>query len=380
MRRAALIGFVLALAAVFWPWSVGAQQGPLRLLGQFSFESKRTFQDTTVGGLSGLAYDARRGVYYAVCDDRGEMQAPRFYTLQIDLDGSGVKDVRVVGVTTLDSDAATPGIQPYERNASDLEDIQLLSDDTLLISSERDLDGKPWVRGFALDGSLLGELPIPSRYITVNETGPDGRPRVVKGVRSNLGFEGMALTPSQETLFLANEEALAQDGPIATTAAGTNVRILRMELYKNEGRAAAEYVYTAEKVFTTPVPADQFGDNGVSAMLWIRDHLPQYDLLVMERSFATGVGNDVNIYGVVLENATDVRDVEALPSPFTGRVAKKTLLANMSALGISADNLEALAIGPTLPNGKHSLIVMSDDNFSAFDPPQINQFILFELD
>jgi hypothetical protein len=380
MLRVTLIGLVLALACLFWPWEVGAQTGPLRLLGEYSFDSKRTFQDTTVGGLSGLAFDQKRGVYYAVCDDRGENQAPRFYTLQIDTSPAGIKDVRIVGVTFFDSDAATPGIQPYDRNDSDLEDIQLLADDTLLVSSERDKDGKPWVRRFGLDGSLLSGLPVPDRYITVTETGPDGRPRVTKGVRTNLGFEGMALTPSQQTLFMANEEALAQDGPIATTAAGTNVRILRMELYGTEGRVTSEFVYPVEKIYTTPVPADQFGDNGVSAMMWVRDQLPQFDLLVMERSFATGVGNDVNIYGVTLEDATDVRDVEALPNPYNGRYARKTLLVNMTAVGVAADNLEALALGPILPNGKPSLIVMSDDNFSAFDPPQVNQFLLFEID
>ena len=380
MRRPTMIGLLLALVAVFWPWAVGAQSSPLRLVGQYSFESKRTFQDTVVGGLSGLTYDAKRGVYYAVCDDRGENQPPRYYTLQIDLDPTGIKEVRIVGVTFFDSDAATPGVQPYERNDSDLEDIQLLADDTLLVSSERDRDGKPWVRRFALDGTLLGELPLPTRYITATEPGEDGRPRVTRGVRSNLGFEGMALTPSQETLYLANEEALAQDGPIATTQVGTNVRILRMELYGAEGRATSEHVYPVEKVFTPPVPADQFADNGVSAMLWIRPQLPQFDMLVMERSFATGVGNDVNVYGVVLADATDVRDVEALPAPYTGRPVQKTLLANMGALGIAADNLEALALGPLLPNGKQSLIVMSDDNFSSFDPPQVNQFVLFEID
>ncbi len=50
----------------------------------------------------------------------------------------------------------------------------------------------------------------------------------------------------------------------------------------------------------------------------------------MERAFATGVGNDVNIYGVGWTDATDVRDVEALPAPYTGRAATKTLLANMA--------------------------------------------------
>ena len=143
MRRPMLIGLILALAAVFWPWTVGAQPPTVRLLGQHTFESRRTFQDTTIGGLSGLAYDAKRGVYYAVSDDRGENQPPRFYTLQIDLDESGITDVRFVGVTFLDGDAGTPGIQPIERGDSDMEDIQLLPDDTLLISSERDRENRP---------------------------------------------------------------------------------------------------------------------------------------------------------------------------------------------------------------------------------------------
>ena len=163
MLRVTLIGLVLALACLFWPWEVGAQTGPLRLLGEYSFESKRTFQDTTVGGLSGLAFDQKRGVYYAVCDDRGENQPPRFYTLQIDTSPAGIKDVRIVGVTFFDSDPATrhSAVRPQRQRP---EDIQLLADDTLLVSSERDKDGKPWVRRFALDGSLLSALPVPERH------------------------------------------------------------------------------------------------------------------------------------------------------------------------------------------------------------------------
>src|SRR5215210_9431776 len=176
MRRAWTFAVAAALATVLLAWPAQAQSGPLRLLGEYSFEAGRTFQDTTIGGLSGLTYDAGRNVYYAVSDDRGEKQAPRFYTLQIDLDGSGIKDVRFLGVTTLDSDANTPGIQPYELNDSDLEDIQLVGNE-LLISSERDKNGRPWIRRFALDGTLLGELPLPDRFLTVNEPGPDGRPR-----------------------------------------------------------------------------------------------------------------------------------------------------------------------------------------------------------
>lgn len=378
MRRILTLGVALALAAALLTWPAQAQPGPLRLLNEYSFEAGRTFQDTTIGGLSGLTYDAGRGVYYAISDDRGERQAPRFYTLQIDMDGAGIRDVRFLGVTTLDSDSTTPGIQPYETNDTDFEDIQLVGNE-LLISSERDRNGRPWIRRFGLDGSLLGELPMPERFLTVSEQGPDGRPRVVRGVRTNLGHEGMTVTPDGRALCTANEEALAQDGPIATLTAGTNVRVTRWELSGADARPSSEYVYAAEKIFAQPQPADQFADNGVTSLLWVRHLLPEYDMLVLERSFATGVGNDVSIFGVALGDATDVAGLDALPSPFTGRVVRKTRLANMAELGIAADNLEGLALGPRLPNGRPSLIVMSDDNFSTFVPPQVNQFILFEL-
>jgi hypothetical protein len=82
----------------------------------------------------------------------------------------------------------------------------------------------------------------------------------------------------------------------------------------------------------------------------------------------------------VTTDAADLRDLDALPQPFTGRTAQKTLLANIRALGIEPDNLEAMAIGPRLPNGHPILVVISDDNFSAAGAPQINQFIAFEVD
>ena len=381
MRRPTLIGLILALAAVFWPWTVGAEPPALRLLGQQTFESGRTFQDTTIGGLSGLAYDAKRGVYYAVCDDRGDYQAPRFYTLQIDVDQGGIRDVRFVGVTFLDGDAATPGVQPIERGDSDMEDIQLLPDDTLLISSERDRENRPWIRRFALDGSLLDELPIPPRFMTVTESGPDGRPRVVRGIRNNLGFEGMTLSPSGETLYVANEQALAQDGPTSSPETGTNVRISRLEPYGAGARPTAEYVYPVEKAFAASTDPSSPSDNGLTALVWVQHLLPGYDLLVLERAFAAGVGNDVNVYLAQLADATDVRDVDALPSPYGGRVVRKTLVANITALGVKPDNLEAMTLGPRLPNGNLSLIVMADDNFSAAgSSPQVNQFILLEIE
>ena len=189
----------------------------------------------------------------------------------------------------------------------------------------------------------------------------------------------MTLSPDGADLVLANEQALAQDGPLATTDAGTSVRLLHYELRGGPGaaRPGSEVVYQTERIFARPEPLTGAADNGVTALLWIRHLLPRFDLLVMERSFVTGVGNDVGLFGVSLGGAQEVAGLATLPSPFTGRPATKTLLLNLRQAGLVPDNMEAMALGPRLPNGRASLLVMSDDNLS---PTQRNQFLLFELD
>jgi hypothetical protein len=362
VAAAAAVGLALA------PGPAGTQgvpAGPLRFLGEFVYPSGTSFAGTAVGELSGLVHDPRRGVYYAVSDDRS---SARFYTLEIDLGLGGIADVRVVGLTLLDSDAAAPGVQPYEAGDSDLEDIVLLPDGDLVITSERDRNNVPWVRRFALDGRLLGELPLPDAFV----------PAAGRGTRPNLAFEGITLSADGQTLVVANEQALAQDGPLATADAGSPVRLLRYDLRGGPGaaRPGPQVVYQTEPVFARPEPPDGAADNGVTALLSIRHLLPSFDLLVLERSFVAGAGNEVGLFGVTLAGAQDVAGVPALPSPFPGRTAAKTPLLKLRQAGLAPDNLEAMALGPRLPNGRASLILLSDDNLS---PTQRTQFLLFEL-
>lgn len=49
----------------------------------------------------------------------------------------------------------------------------------------------------------------------------------------------------------------------------------------------------------------------------------------------------------------------------------------MDSLGVFTDNIEGVCWGPKLPNGKRSLIFVSDNNFS---PLQQTQLLLFEVD
>jgi hypothetical protein len=102
--------------------------------------------------------------------------------------------------------------------------------------------------------------------------------------------------------------------------------------------------------------------------------------LALERGFSAGVGNTVKLYQVNTQGALDVLghsrlvpgrrvevDDELLPpGPFEidPAVTKTELLDIEADLGIEPDNLEGIALGPVLPDGRQSLIVVSDNNFS----------------
>jgi len=61
----------------------------------------------------------------------------------------------------------------------------------------------------------------------------------------------------------------------------------------------------------------------------------------------------------------------------TVREADKTLVLDLATLGITLDNVEGLEFGPVLPDGRRSLVLISDDNFSD---SQKTQVLLFALD
>lgn len=64
---------------------------------------------------------------------------------------------------------------------------------------------------------------------------------------------------------------------------------------------------------------------------------------VLERAYATGVGNSVSLYEIDTRDATDILSVGAL-KPDNHRPAPKKLVANFASLGLSrVDNTKASA-------------------------------------
>jgi 3-phytase len=360
-----LVAIVLSVAALLATGAAAAPPGhtrapALEFLGQQVLPTDTQFAGTTFGGLSGFAHDERRGVFYALSDDQVNM---RFYTLRIGV-SSGAPAVEIVAVTPL----LDPSGQPFASFSADPEGLALTKDDTLVLTSEgfatRLID--PWVREFGLDGRQLRELPVPDAF--------DPNAAGTRGVRQNLGFESAATAPNGRFLFTGTEAALAQDGPPATVGAGSPARILRYNLQRRA--LDRQYVYWTDPIAEPPVPATQFAVSGLVELLPLNNQF----LLAMERSFSVGApdtGNTIKLYGVALPGADDVNGFDSLATLLGGlQPVAKTLLLDLDALGIPLDNVEAMAFGPDLPDGRRSLILVSDNNFA---PAQFTQFLLFAV-
>ncbi len=193
-------------------------------------------------------------------------------------------------------------------------------------------------------------------------------------MRQNLGFESAATAPNGRFLFTGTEAALVQDGPPATLAAGSPARILRYNL--QTGTLDRQYLYWVDPIAEPPVPATNFAVAGLVELLPLNNQF----LLSMERSFsvgAPGTGNSIKLYRVALAGADNINGVESLAGSLGSvKPAAKTLLLDLDTLGIPLDNVEAMAFGPDLPDGRRSLILVSDNNFA---PAQFTQFLLFAV-
>ncbi|MDM0051311.1 esterase-like activity of phytase family protein [Variovorax sp. J22R115] len=341
----------------------------LRLVAEARWPHRADFQGTTVGGLSGIDYDPQRREYLLLSDDRSDLAPARFYSAQWTA-APGAEAPRLVDIVVFRRRDGTPWPSrrraPKDMPVPDPEALRLRPDtDTLLWASEGDVP-----RGFGptlcesrRDGTLIREMPLPHVFQ------PDAAGR--RGTRDNLGLEGLALTPDARHAWLAMENALVQDGPIPTLAApGGPCRFTRIDL--ETGKASRQIAYVPDAIPLRPLVPGMPADNGVSEVLMIDAHR----MLVLERAYATGVGNSLRLYEIDTRAATDTLALEAL-SPDNHTPAPKKLVADFAALGLSRlDNSEGLCWGPDLPNGSRLLVAVSDDNFN---PLQITQFAAFEF-
>lgn len=346
------------------------------LIGSTSIATATQFEDTEIGGLSSITYHPDRDVYYALSDDPGNIDPVRYYTLSIDLsDGQlDTGDISFLEVTTILNESK----EPYAPGSLDPEGFVLARRYSFYFSSEGLAAASPpvdpFIKRLNRNGRANRTMIIPDKFL------PDGM--VTRGVRPNLGFESLGITPDKRTLVTASEGALAQDGPAANVDQESFARILQYRLGYKKPRE--EFVYVVNPVAEAPVPADQFRVNGLVELLPLDN---AGTMLALERSFSVGAeggGNTIWLYEISTQGATDVSGYETLypngveQPPVDFQPVTKRLILNVEEdLGIEPDNIEGMTFGPALPDGRVPLVLVSDNNFA---PTQTTQFIVLAVE
>lgn len=346
----------------------------LRLIDVKEIPFNLPFKNTTVGGLSGIDYDAKTGLFYLICDDRSALQPARFYTMRTQHSNTSIDSVWFEDVVYLQQ----PGGSLYP---SAKESIQLAPDPEAMryhpfrkelvwtSEGERQVTAKdtvlqdPSIHVLTEKGVFKRTLPVPENlWMKATNNGP----------RRNGVLEGATFAHQYRTLYVSLEEPRYEDGPQAALVPN-DAWIRIYAFHYASGKNTAQYAYKLEPVAYPTNPAGAFMVNGISDILDAGNNR----LLVMERSFSTGrMPCTVRIYLADLSKANDVRAISSLQQQPVQRAVNKKLLLNMDDLGIYIDNVEGMTWGPQLPNGKRTLWMIADNNFS---PLEKTQLFLFEV-
>lgn len=344
----------------------GCGRAPLRLLSYGTLPTPRLRIDgMPVGGLSGLAWDEDRDLWYALTDDKGYNGPPaRCYVLRLPglRRGQALVPQGHSVVTLLDASG-----RRFRRAGMDPEGLALRRDPrtglaTLLWCSEGGINGghAPAIYESTLQGRLLRQLRLPDHLV---ELGHPGR-----GPRDNRTLEGLAASADGRSLWASMEGALEQD--TCPDGAPPACRITRFDLAR--GRADRQFAYALEPHPFGRLMPQRLYFNGIAAI----EVTPAGKLWVLERAFSPLGGFSVRLYEADPHGATDTLGVDSLCAAPPALAAKRLLLDMRDAGLPTVDNLEAMSWGPTLANGHRTLVLVSDDNFFRV---QTTQFIAFEV-
>ena len=364
---------LLSVTACSLPQRVSAED---RIFRSFALEfidqyeiPKTTFKDTLIGGLSAIAYNRQQDLFYVLSDDRGKRSPARFYSFKLGVKKTDDGQIKIASfepkeVTLLLDEQG----QEYGKGKIDPEGLAISPRNTIFISSEGNPSKgiEPFIGEFTLEtGHKLSDLRLPQRYLGDDQSQP-------QGIQENLAFESLTinrtgLPEDPFRLFTATESALLQDESFEGEEQA-RVRFLHYVINPvGNPVLLAEHLYLLE-----PAPVEAIA-NGLTELLALKK---EGYFLSLERTYGfTGAG--AKIFQVVIGNATDTTNIASLK----GNIAqvqplKKQLLFDLQDLGIYLDNFEGMTMGPRLPDGSRSLLLISDDNFND---EQISQLFLFRL-
>lgn len=352
---------------------VTANISGLKYIDGYEIPFNFKYKNTTVGGLSGIDYDAKKNLYYMISDDRSEKNPARFYTAKIFFTEKAVDSFIFTDVKNIlrPNGNVYPNSHQDRFQTPDPEAIRYNPKTGLLVwSSEGERIVKtndtvlinPSVILIDTDGKYIDSFALPAKLQMQASA---------KGPRRNSVIEGMSFADNFKNLYVNVEDPLYEDGPMPDLLDNnTFIRIIKFDV--SGKKSTAQYAYRLEPVAYAANPDTGFKNNGVPDILSLGNN----KFLIIERSFSTGrIPCTIKLFIADLAKATDISLI-TLKDNHSFIPATKKLLLNMDDLGIYTDNIEGVTFGPLLPNGHKTLLFIADNNFSKDEKAQV---LLFEV-
>jgi hypothetical protein len=347
--------FLFAMLASFGSYS---ESFTLKYLDEFVIPADLTLEGDKVGGLSSIEY--HDGKYYLIVDDSSK---PRYLQADIIIKNNKFELVQFERSFNLIR-------SEQDMRVVDPESLRLLPNGQLVWSSEGSVKHKHAPAIFIQTHDSLSLFTLPDMFDIKEDSGP----------RHNAVFEGLTLSHDQKGIWVSMEGALKQDGEEASLTHGSAVRITYFDFESKQSQM--QFAYWLEPIVDrADAKPDAFRTTGLVELL----QLSENQFLAMERSYTGGIedgGNNVSIYLANIEGATNTSKMDSLKGQ-EYKAAEKSLVLDLESIkGLlgskRVDNLEGMALGPILPNGNQSLLLVSDNNFNLYGK-QISQILLFEI-
>ncbi|GLB54065.1 hypothetical protein NBRC110019_31060 [Neptunitalea chrysea] len=318
--------------------TVFAQNTQLQFLDEYIIECGLNFNNTEIGGLSNIDYNANNSTFYFISDNR---KRPRFHTATITINNSKIDTVQFQKNIYLNTKNVF-----LKHQKLDPESIRYIEDtNEFIISSEGNINQgiNPSIIKVDSIGNMVSHFTLPDYFNANGKQHPE----------NNGVFEGVSISFDKKGYWVSNEYPLINDPEHYT----------RITYYDDAAQKAT-------KQFTYKL--DSTKNFGITEIL---EYQPN-QFLILERSYTKQEGNTIKIFDVNANKATNTLAIETLTEDdFTPAINNSEFNFN-SVKGLKMDNVEGMCFGPLLPNGHQTLLLVSDSNFRC---TQKTQIILMEI-